>query len=82
MTMRRSRQSLDRALIASIASVAGGEPLCIPALCARGDDALSVHGSRASRAMRVLARGDRACLTATLVRRRRGARVTRITPDL
>jgi nitroimidazol reductase NimA-like FMN-containing flavoprotein (pyridoxamine 5'-phosphate oxidase superfamily) len=58
---------LDRALIAHIAFVSAGEPLCIPTLCARVDGSLYVHGSRASRTMRALAQGERACLTATLV---------------
>jgi nitroimidazol reductase NimA-like FMN-containing flavoprotein (pyridoxamine 5'-phosphate oxidase superfamily) len=58
---------LDRALIAHVAFIADGEPVCIPTLCARVDDSLYVHGSQASRTMRALARSDRVRLTATLV---------------
>jgi nitroimidazol reductase NimA-like FMN-containing flavoprotein (pyridoxamine 5'-phosphate oxidase superfamily) len=54
---------LDRALVAHVAFVADGEPVCIPTLCAHVGQRLYVHGSRASRAIRELARGRRACLT-------------------
>jgi nitroimidazol reductase NimA-like FMN-containing flavoprotein (pyridoxamine 5'-phosphate oxidase superfamily) len=56
---------LDRALVAHIAFVAEGEPVCIPTLCARVDDRVYIHGSRASRTLRQLAQGARACLTVT-----------------
>jgi uncharacterized protein len=56
---------LDRALVAHVAFVERGEPVCIPMLCARIEGKLYVHGSRASRAMRLLARGEPACVTVT-----------------
>jgi nitroimidazol reductase NimA-like FMN-containing flavoprotein (pyridoxamine 5'-phosphate oxidase superfamily) len=56
---------LDRALVAHVAFVADGEPVCIPTLCARIDDCVYIHGSRASRTLRQLAQGARACLTVT-----------------
>jgi nitroimidazol reductase NimA-like FMN-containing flavoprotein (pyridoxamine 5'-phosphate oxidase superfamily) len=58
---------LDRALVAHIAFVVDGQPVCIPTLCARTGGSVYIHGSRASRTMRVLGSGGRACLTATLV---------------
>jgi nitroimidazol reductase NimA-like FMN-containing flavoprotein (pyridoxamine 5'-phosphate oxidase superfamily) len=58
---------LDRGLIAHVALIDGGEPICIPMLYARVDDKLYIHGSRASRAMRLLGAGEQACLTVTLM---------------
>lgn len=58
---------LDRGLIAHVAFVDDGEPFCIPMLYAYADDRIYVHGSRASRALRVLSRGAPACVTVTLV---------------
>jgi uncharacterized protein len=58
---------LDRALVAHVAFIDHAEPVCIPVLFARIDDSIYVHGSRASRAMRLLARGEPACVTVTLV---------------
>jgi uncharacterized protein len=58
---------LDRALVAHIAFVEQGEPVCIPMLFARIDGKLYIHGSRASRTMRLLAEGAPACLTVTLL---------------
>src|SRR5438132_13394542 len=58
---------LDRSLVGHVAFVERGEPVCIPMLCARVDGNLYIHGSRASRAMRILARGEPACLTVTLL---------------
>jgi uncharacterized protein len=56
---------LDRSLVGHVAFVDRGEPVCIPMLCARIAGRVYVHGSRASRAMRLLGRGERACFTAT-----------------
>ena len=56
---------LDRGLVAFVAFVADHEPVCLPTLCARVDDMVYIHGSKASRAMQTLARGDRVCLTVT-----------------
>ncbi len=58
---------LDRGLVAHVAFVDGGDPVCIPMLYARVGGRLYVHGSRASRAMRLLAAGPQACLTVTLL---------------
>jgi uncharacterized protein len=58
---------LDRALVAHVAFVESGEPVCIPMLCARIARELYIHGSRASRTMRLLARGEPACVTVTLL---------------
>jgi uncharacterized protein len=58
---------LDGALIAHIAFLSRGEPCCIPMLCARVGRRLYIHGSRGSRAMRLLGRGTPACVTATLL---------------
>ncbi len=58
---------LDRGLVAHVAVVDRGEPICIPLLHARVGDRLYVHGSTASRAMRTLAAGKPACVTVTLV---------------
>ncbi len=58
---------LDRGLVAHLAFVARGEPICIPMLYARLDGKIYIHGSRASRMMRLLAAGQQACLTVTLM---------------
>jgi nitroimidazol reductase NimA-like FMN-containing flavoprotein (pyridoxamine 5'-phosphate oxidase superfamily) len=58
---------LDRGLVAHVAFVDHGEPVCIPMLYARVGGKLYIHGSRASRAMRLLASGPPACLTVTLM---------------
>jgi nitroimidazol reductase NimA-like FMN-containing flavoprotein (pyridoxamine 5'-phosphate oxidase superfamily) len=56
---------LDHSLVGHVAFVERGEPVCIPMLYARIDGKLYIHGSRASRALRLLSRGDPACLTVT-----------------
>ena len=58
---------LDRSLVGHVAFVDRDEPVCIPMLVARVDGSIYVHGSRASRAMRVLARREPACVTVTLL---------------
>jgi uncharacterized protein len=58
---------LDRALVAHVAFIDDGEPVCIPMLLAYSNGRIHVHGSTASRAMRVLARGEPACVTVTLL---------------
>jgi nitroimidazol reductase NimA-like FMN-containing flavoprotein (pyridoxamine 5'-phosphate oxidase superfamily) len=59
---------LDEALIAHLAFAGeDGQPYAIPTLHARVGDAVWVHGSSASRTLRTLGRGARACLTVTLV---------------
>jgi nitroimidazol reductase NimA-like FMN-containing flavoprotein (pyridoxamine 5'-phosphate oxidase superfamily) len=59
---------LDEALVAHLGIVAAdGQPLVIPVLHARCGDLVYVHGSAAGRAMRTLASGAPACLTASLI---------------
>jgi uncharacterized protein len=58
---------LDRGLVAHVAFVDNGEPVCIPMLYARVGDSLYIHGSRASRMMRILSAGAPACVTVTLI---------------
>jgi uncharacterized protein len=58
---------LDRGLVAHVAFVDRGEPVCIPMLYARIDGKVYVHGSRASRMMRLLAADQQACLSVTLM---------------
>jgi nitroimidazol reductase NimA-like FMN-containing flavoprotein (pyridoxamine 5'-phosphate oxidase superfamily) len=58
---------LDAAGVAHVAFVDGGQPFCIPMLHARVDDAVYIHGSAASRALRVLAGGAAAALTVTVL---------------
>jgi nitroimidazol reductase NimA-like FMN-containing flavoprotein (pyridoxamine 5'-phosphate oxidase superfamily) len=58
---------LDRGLVAHVAFVDHGDPVCIPMLYARLGRRLYIHGSRASRAMRLLAAAQQACLTVTLM---------------
>jgi uncharacterized protein len=58
---------LDRSLIGHVAFVDRGAPVCIPLPYARIAGRIYLHGSRASRAMRLLGRGERACFTATVL---------------
>jgi nitroimidazol reductase NimA-like FMN-containing flavoprotein (pyridoxamine 5'-phosphate oxidase superfamily) len=59
---------LDEALIAHL-GIAGddGQPYVIPTLHARSGDVVYCHGATASRTLRALAAGARACLTVTLL---------------
>jgi uncharacterized protein len=56
---------LDENLFAHVAFVDGDQPMCIPMLCARVDDEVMIHGSTASRAVKLLASGVPASLTVT-----------------
>jgi nitroimidazol reductase NimA-like FMN-containing flavoprotein (pyridoxamine 5'-phosphate oxidase superfamily) len=58
---------LDRGLLAHVAFVDGGEPVCIPMLYARVGDRIYIHGSTKSRMVRALAEGAPACVTVTVV---------------
>jgi uncharacterized protein len=58
---------LDRGLLAHVAFADGDDALCIPMLYARVGDTVYIHGSTASRAVRALADGARACVTVTIV---------------
>ena len=74
---RRDRGSYDRAVIDAILDEAliahlgivdpHGQPLVIPTLHARCGEVVYVHGSAASRTLRTLAAGARACLTVSLI---------------
>jgi uncharacterized protein len=56
---------LDRGWVAHVAFCDDGQAYCIPMLYARVGDQVCIHGSRASRLVRVLAAGTPACLTVT-----------------
>ena len=58
---------LDRGLLAHVAFADGDGAVCIPMLYARAGDTVYIHGSTASRAVRLLAAGAPACVTVTLV---------------
>src|SRR5438067_12863059 len=58
---------LDRGLLAHVSFVDSGQPYCIPTLHARVGDRVLIHGSAASRMLRVLAAGEPACLTVTML---------------
>ncbi len=58
---------LDEGLVAHVAFMEAGQPFCIPMLQARIGDAVYLHGSTASRAMRILGGGAPACVTVTLL---------------
>jgi uncharacterized protein len=58
---------IDRGLVAHVAFVDNGEPVCIPMLYARVGDRIYIHGSRASRMMRALSAGTPACVAVTLI---------------
>ncbi len=58
---------LDEGLIAHVGVVDDGQPFVIPTNFARDGESVILHGSSASRAMRLLASGAPACLTVTLI---------------
>jgi hypothetical protein len=58
---------LDEGLVAHVGIVADGAPVVIPTAYVRMGDWLYLHGSPASRLLRALARGARACVTVTLL---------------
>src|SRR5918996_1196915 len=58
---------LDAGLVAHVAFVDAGQPYCIPMMYARVDDSVCIHGSTASRTVKMLATGTPACLTVTVV---------------
>jgi uncharacterized protein len=61
------RRVLDRGRIAHISFCVEGQPYCIPTLYARSGDELLIHGSSASRMMRLLASGTPTCVTVTIL---------------
>jgi len=68
---RYDRESIDRVLdrgeIAHVSFVSDGQPYCIPTLYARVGDEVLIHGSSASRMLRLLAAGAPACVTVTIL---------------
>lgn len=58
---------LDEALVCHMGFTVDEQPYVIPTLCARVDDALYLHGSAASRALRTMKAAPRVCVTATIV---------------
>jgi nitroimidazol reductase NimA-like FMN-containing flavoprotein (pyridoxamine 5'-phosphate oxidase superfamily) len=58
---------LDEALVCHVGFVAEGQPFVIPTIHARVGEDLYVHGSAASRMLRMLAGGVPVCVTATLL---------------
>jgi nitroimidazol reductase NimA-like FMN-containing flavoprotein (pyridoxamine 5'-phosphate oxidase superfamily) len=58
---------LDRGQIAHVSFVSGGQPYCIPTLYARVGDEVLIHGSSASRMLKLLAAGAPACVTVTIL---------------
>jgi nitroimidazol reductase NimA-like FMN-containing flavoprotein (pyridoxamine 5'-phosphate oxidase superfamily) len=58
---------LDRGQIAHVSFVSDGQPYCIPTLYARVGDEVLIHGSSASRMLRLLAAGAPACVTVTIL---------------
>jgi uncharacterized protein len=58
---------LDRGLVAHVSFIHDGHPFCIPTLYARVGNRVLIHGSSASRMIRILAAGAPACLTVTML---------------
>jgi nitroimidazol reductase NimA-like FMN-containing flavoprotein (pyridoxamine 5'-phosphate oxidase superfamily) len=58
---------LDEALVCHLGFVQDGQPYVIPTLHARVGDLLYIHGSSASRALKVAASGAPVCVTVTLL---------------
>ena len=58
---------LDEALMCHVGFIDDGHPFVIPTIHVRRDDRLYLHGSNASRMLRVLAGGAPACITVTLL---------------
>jgi uncharacterized protein len=58
---------LDAGYVAHVAFVDNQQPFCIPMLYARIGEDLYIHGSSASRAIRLLTTGVPACVTVTIL---------------
>lgn len=58
---------LDEVLVAHVAVADAHGPVCIPVAYAREGDRLVLHGSTASRTLRLLAAGEPCCVTVTVV---------------
>jgi uncharacterized protein len=57
---------LDRGQVAHVSFVSDGQPYCIPTLYVRVGDEVLIHGSTASRMLKLLAAGAPACVTVTI----------------
>jgi len=60
-------QILDEGLVCHVGFVMDGQPTVIPMVYVRVGERVCLHGSKASRLMRILAAGAEACLTVTLL---------------
>lgn len=60
-------QILDEAFICHLGFVVDGQPFVIPTGYGRVDDQLYIHGSAASRMLRLIAQGVPVCVTVTLL---------------
>jgi nitroimidazol reductase NimA-like FMN-containing flavoprotein (pyridoxamine 5'-phosphate oxidase superfamily) len=58
---------LDEALICHLGFVSAGQPYVIPTIHARWEDQLLIHGSQASRMLRIVREGVDVCVTVTLL---------------
>ena len=58
---------LDEAFVAHVGVAVDGQPFVLPMVCGRDGDRLLLHGSVASRLLRVLDDGLRVCVTVTLL---------------
>ena len=70
---------LDEAFVCHVGFVDAGQPFVIPTAFARIGDEVVIHGSAASRMLKLLCAGAPGCLTVTLARRP-GARALRLPP--
>jgi nitroimidazol reductase NimA-like FMN-containing flavoprotein (pyridoxamine 5'-phosphate oxidase superfamily) len=61
------KRVLDRGQLAHVAFASDSQPYCIPTLYALIGDRILIHGSRASRMIRLLATGVPACVTVTIL---------------
>ena len=58
---------IDEALICHLGFVQDGDPFVIPTIHARDGDTIYLHGSPASRMLRLMKRGAAVCVTATII---------------
>jgi hypothetical protein len=58
---------LDRGFVAHVAFTTGDDVYCVPTLFARVGEKIYIHGSTASRTLRVLATGAPSCVTVTIL---------------
>ncbi|MCP4006138.1 MAG: pyridoxamine 5'-phosphate oxidase family protein [bacterium] len=58
---------LDESFMATVAFSHDGQPAAIPTSYARSGDNIYLHGSSASRLLRAILKGDRVCLTVTIL---------------